>query len=619
MPTSVQMNPSDNIAAPSSITNNSDESLVKKIKARYEMMVSDRWRLEAIWRDVTALAYPAGPRWEDMESRGGRTYDPVFQESKVARRGRTIYDSTLMSSTERLTAGVESMITPQAQTWHGLTTEDSYAAGPVGSPSPVGEGMDVEEEGWTHALTNFMFMSRYDPRSGFLRAHQASLYSAVALGTGVMFCQENSGTLSSPENQVPILYQPIPLNEAFLGINAFGQHDTCFRVFRLSATQAIQMFGSDRVSAKIRNKANTPAQQDQRFDFLHAVFPKDTMQMGNVESFFPYVSVYIEMDTNHLIGMSGYVEFPYIVYTWSQSENQPYGDAPTFAVLPEAKSLQLMGRDALLASQNNIRPAVASAFSLMERPINLNPGQVNPNLIDPNTGRLLVQRIIDPVDPSLWETTREMIRNQVREGMYTNLFQVMSDAQYRSATEAAIRDSEKAELLGPASTRIQRALSAMIDREYGILERKGAFRPESWLAPPASMAGKPINVRFTSPIDRARRISEVTGMQQTVEFASLVAGVDPEAIDNFDGDNMIHIARGLFGAPPASMKPTEERDAERQARRQQENAANMAAMGQAGGDAMKSVGEGGQAVSDLMAGAGIDPATLTGVPGLPGA
>lgn len=588
---------------------------------RFEFLVSDRWRLEAIWRDVTALFYPLGPRWEDMESRGGRTMDPVWQEARSARRGRHLYDSTAIQASGRLSAGMESMITPQAQKWHSLDLENEFAETDDG----VAEAsLSWNEEVWRDKTVNLLFKTRYDPRSGWLRAHQNALYSTVALGTGVYFAEENPGSAAQPAHEVPTKYITIPLNEVFLQINSQLEYDTCFRFFKLSAKQAVAKFGQERVSQMIREKAADPAQMDQRYDFLHAVYPARELSSRAIPGNKPYASMYVEMDTKHEIAFNGFWEFPYIVYTWNLVENQPYGEAPSFTILPEAKTLQLMARDEVLASQNNIRPAVATAFEL-ERAVNLNPGMINPNMIDPSTGRPLIQRIIEPVDPRMWEATIDARRQRIMSGMYMDLFAVSNDTEYRTATEVAIRDAEKAELLGPAASRIQSGLANLVERELGILERKGAFRPGSAYAVPDTIAerGAGVNVRFTGPIDRARRMSEVTGMQQTVEFAAMLGQIKPEVFQNLDADSMLRNARVLFGAPATSVRDPEVVADERKRSDQQQQSMGVAEMMQQSGEAAKSLGEGAtagaQGMNDLataMAGSGIDPSMLTGVPGL---
>ncbi len=573
--------------------------VLNQVKTRFEMLAGQRAQLESVWREIVEVAFPTGPHMEFLDAGNGRTYQSVWTEPRSAKRSRQLYDITGVTALDRVTAGIESLITPQGQSWHELAFRD------VGSPQP-----ELAEELWMEALLNYMFAVRYDPRSGFLVSHQRALLSTLSLGTGVFYIEESFGLRDSSEVQVPYRFRPVPLNEAYLAVNDFGEHDTCIRSFRLSYVQAYDKWG-DRNHPTVIEKAQDPRQMDQTGHFLHAVIPTD--QLKGVNNRFNWTSLYIDLDHTHLVGRGGFHDFPFVVYTWTQpAPHLAYGESPAMVALPELKSLQLMSRDALLASQLNIRPPVATAYDL-DRPVNLNPGAINPKMVDPNTGRPLIQRVMDSIDPRLAEATMEQRRQAVRQALYTDLFAVLVDKPNMSATEAMIRNQEKGELLGPAASRIQTGLSRMVDRELGILLRKGAFDTGSFLEPPDSVRGRDVKVRFTSPIDRARQLSEVTGMQQTLELAAGLGQFDPNVIDIMDADAMLSRARYLLGAPASA-----ERDPAMVANLRQERAAaanaqqSVAATQQAAetAGALGPAAEGLGAMAEIAQNAGIDPSLL---------
>jgi len=579
---------------------------IRKVIARFEKMAGDRAGWESVWREINAVCYPSGPRLDHMESRGGRTFDETWAEPRSARRSRTMYDATGAIALDRVTSGIESLITPQGQLWHELTLTDPDA------PQP-----SLGEEEWLDRIANYLFGVRYDPRSGWLLSHQRALSSTLALGTGVYFAEEAFGTRSKNERQIPMRYMPVPLNEAFLGCDDFGEHDTCIRSFRLSAVQAMERFG-DKNSDVVKAHAADPARQDIRFQFLHVVMPKE--QCSGFMGEHPYTSVYIDLDQMHMISESGFFEFPFVVYTWTLPTTTAYGESPAMIALPELKSLQLMSRDSLMASQLSIRPPVATAYEL-DRPVNLNPGAINPKMIDPNTGRPLVAPVLAPGDPRFFEATMELRRQHIRQALFSDLFAVLTDKPNMSATEAAIRNQEKGELLGPAASRIQVGLSRLVDRELGILTRKGAFDTDSILAPPDSLRGRDVGVRFNSPIDRARMMPEVTGMQQTLEFGAGMAQFVPDVLDNFDTDAMLQRARYLLGAPPLSQRDPQLVERLRQERAAAASAQQAAAMASQAMDSAAQLGpvaEGMGGMAEMVQNAGIDPSMVAGLP-IPGA
>jgi hypothetical protein len=570
----------------------------RDIVSRYETLAGDRSGWEGVWREINAVLFPSGPRMDNLSRTGSRNQNDVWQEPKSAARARKMYDATGAIALDRAVAGVESMITPQAQQWHELGFGDPNA------PKP-----SIAEETWLDNLTEYLFKMRYDPSTGWLLSHQRALASTLALGTGVYYVEEAFGTRGKSESRVPMRYQPVPLDEAYLDCDEFGQHNVMLRMFSLTAIQAFERFG-EKNTPVIIEYANDPARMDKMFPFIHAVMPREQLKGSDTDHSF--VSVYMDYERRTIVGQGGFYEFPFVVYTWTLPSSSAYGESPGMIALPELKSLQLMSRDSLLASQIAIRPPVGTAFEL-DRPVNLNPGAINPKAIDPNTGRPLIAPIVTPGDPRLFEATMELRRQHVRQALFTDLFNVLVNKPNMSATEAMIRNQEKGELLGPAASRIQVGLSRCIDRELGILARKGAFERGSILAPPESLRGKDVDVKFTSPIDRARQMPEVTGMQQTLEFAAGVGQFSPEIFDNFDADAMVTRARYLLGAPPLAMKDPKlvaqlrEEKARAAAQQQQMMAAQQAV------DTMGGLGpaaEGMSAMGDVMAKAGINPQSV---------
>lgn len=577
-------------------------ALLRPLTARFESLASDRSAWDDVWRELAAVCFPSGPRDTLLGGNAYRSRDMFRSEPGVANRSRKMYDTTGAIALERVVAGIESLITPQGQTWHDLMFTDPQA------PQPT-----LDEEAWFDSLTQYLFGVRYDPRSGWLLAHQRALMSTLALGTGVYFCTEAFGTRDKSSVQIPFRYVPVGLDESYLGVDSFGEHDSCIRSFFLSATQAMAQWG-DANSDPVKLAAGDPQKMDKTSQFLHIVVPAE--QVPGYDLDFPWTSIYLDLDNKHIIGESGYLEFPYIVYTWTLPTASAYGESPAMVALPEMKTLQVMSRDALLASQLNLAPPVATAYEL-DRPVNLNPRAINPKAVDPNTGRLLIQPILPPVDPRMAEATMELRRQHVRQALFTDLFAVLVDKPNMSATEAAIRAQEKGELLGPAASRIQVGLSRLTDRELAILERKGAFDPGNLLTPPDSVVGRDIGVKFVSPLDRARQLPEVTGMQQTMEFAAGLAQFAPDILDNFDTDEMFTRARYLLGAPPLAQKDpalvNTLRAEKAQALAMQQSMAQTREAIQTAGE-LAPAADGISAMSDLAQRSGIDPRQIAGIP-----
>ncbi len=525
---------------------------VEDVLSRSNILSARRSFMEQAWSDVASVAYPT---LEDVNKFGSKTVSgsgAYFNQTRGVAKSRNIYDSVGVVASERLTAGLESLITPQAAFWHSFASAGTFEADP-----------QEDEARWYETLRNFLFTTRYDPRCGFPLANQRAMRSMVGLGHGIIFVEEAfvQGPMATP-----CYYTFIPVVECYLDCNAQGMHDTNFRIFTRTARQVVDQFGKNAVSEKVRALMTNPQTVDNTVQILHAVYPCKNSS--------GWCSQYLEIDNKHEITKGYFHEFPYIIYQWLPIDSSPYAESPTMLALAELKSLQAMGRDALIASQQSIRPPLASAYS-PDVPINMNPGAVNPKMIDPNTGRLLVQPILSGGNPNLFEAVMTLRREQVKDALYLNLWMSLSQNGQMSATEASIRAAEKGELLGPAASRVQHALAMMVERETSILERKGAFLEGSQLIPPPSLAGKRVNVRFTAPIDKLRLAGDAVGIQRTLETMSVIGSFDPSVFDILDVDETMNIVRDRLGAPKKMFKLPDVVSTERQEKAQQKNAAVM--------------------------------------------
>lgn len=541
--------------------------VVDDLLDRKASLESDRRPWEAHWDDVSRYVATGMERVE----LNGRM-NAAIMEPTAAKQAPEIYDHTSIWAVDRLTAGEISLVMPSNAMWHTLRSSDPFA----GDPS------DVEEE-WYDSVTEYLFKTRYNPVSGFMLASKAMVKSRVAFGTGVMYVEEAMGRASAP-----ISYRFVPLFENFLDTNFEGVIDTNFRLFNRTARQCVERWG-DACSQRTKDAANDEAKKNTSVQILHAVFPRTESARDTGGR--AYHSFYVEVQEQHLIGSGGYHDFPFVVAHWNREHQGPYAEGPVAIAIAEIKSLNMLSKQEYIATQQWINPPTAQRSDDHNRP-NLSPGAPNPGMLS-ETGELLVKPIMTQQRPDFARTIIEAKQNQIRESLYVNLWQILIQNPQMTATEAMIRAQEKADLLGPSGLSLQEALSAMLDREIGILERKGAFRPGAALEIPQSAQGRNIGATFTGPLDKMRRASEVIGIERTLQMASVIAGMGkPEVLERFDFDEILDITQDVNGAPRKIFRTQEEIDANKANAENMQQIASLLQNAQAGGEAAKSVGEG---------------------------
>lgn len=556
-----------------------DYRLVDETLDRFEALASDRSFWETHWLDVAKYAIPDIDKFDALlgSSVGRAAAINAMSEPVTPARGREIYDQTSLMAVDRGANGFLSLVTPQSEKWHGLKLAD-----------PFSEEPSDEEQRWLDKVRDYLHMMRSNPATGFWVAHKAAMRGIWGLGTSVIFTEGSDRR----GNQAPISYRSTPLSECYLSCDFEGRVDTNYRLFTLSARQMVMKFGADAVSQKVRDAANDVKRKDTTFEIIHAVEPRKDGKDGGTVKDARWRSVYVERASKHVVGgeEGGFFSFPYIVHHWNRTTQAPYSEGPLSLALAEIKSLNMLSKQALKAAQQAVSPAWGTIDDGINR-LNLNPNAVNPGLVS-KEGRLLAQPINGGTRPDFAESVLNLKREQIKETLYVNVWQILINNPGMTATEAMIRANEKGDLLGPAGNSIQVGLSNMIDREMDILERMGAFRPGSPLEPPASMAGQSISVRFTSPLDRLQMSSELTGAQRVIEVAGILAQAGKrEALDRINADEVLDLAQEVTGAPRRILRSVEDMQEMRDQAAQAQQMAMLAQLaGQAGDAGQKVVG-----------------------------
>lgn len=555
--------------------------VVDDIIRMQQTMAADRMQWEAAWRDCVNVCMPTASHLYDYGGTGAvsrtaaQDMTGLANGPKSIQRGKELYDSTAAWATDRLTAGMESLITPRAQKWHGFNLDDPFGVEPT----------DLEEE-WLDTLRDYHFAVRYDPKANFSLSNQKALRNTTVLGTGVVYSEENLGRKGIDPVKVPFFYRSVPLIEAYLAIDAFDDVDKVIRVVEMSARSAVSYFEGlgGTLSAKLKEKAKDPVQCEKPVAIMHCVMPREEAgEFRDKRRNTPFASFWIEVDTKHLIRSSGYFSFPYSVTWWDQTDGSAYGQSAVMQSLADIKMLQVMNKAAAQAAQQAVKPPLATMQGMYKERPNLNSGAINPGYLGEN-GVMKIQPIITSPNPTLAERLIETKRVSVQTGLYVTLFQILVDNPQMSATEALIRANEKGELLGPAGAKIEAGIAQRVEREVDIIARKGAFEAGSPLAPPSSLVGKNVGVKFTGPLARLRRVQELQGVDTVLAIAGSMAQYDPRVLDRIDSDETLEISREIGGAPRKMFRTDEEVATirEQQAQQLEQQAALQAAEQMAG-------------------------------------
>jgi hypothetical protein len=122
-----------------------------------------------------------------------------------------------------------------------------------------------------------------------------------------------------------------------------------------------------------------------------------------------------------------------------------------------------------------------------------------------------------------------------------------------TATEVLQRTEEKMRLLGPMLGRQQSEfLRPLVDRVFAILLRRGKIPRE---AIPPILAGRKLDVRYSSMIAKSQRLSEGQSILRTIEAAAPFLQMDPNVIDLIDAEKAVKVIAEIYGFPQEIIRP----------------------------------------------------------------
>lgn len=511
--------------------------LASDIITREQSLRTNRSEWQAAWQAVADVTLPVSVDFTSL----GTPLSAQQSAPRSASRTAQIYDQTAMMAVQRWGAALESMITPRSSKWHNLRVENEVA----------GEQGDAERK-WLEKVRDNMFKHRYASGTGFGNSVQSIYRSLGSFGAGFMYVED--GFMLGLNK--PILYRPIHLAEMVIDQNAFGQMDTAMRRFSLTARQALSLF-KDKCPDKIKTEAEDASNQDKPFTFIQAAFPRVDKTEGKVRTVrnTPVQSVMVFVEEAEVVYSNGYHEMPFIDFRLDRQPGEIYAESPAIIALPEVRGINAMARDTLRAVQQISSPAYAAVeVKSKGGRVNLNANKINKGLIDPATGRLLIQPIQSGGRPDIAMGLMQDKRDMIKEAFYVDLFQTLADAPNMTATQSLIRDREKGELLGPIGAQVQSSLDRLVEREGGILSRAGLYDPDGPYAPPESLQGKSWTVEFSSPLDRLRKAEEGVGTMRTFETMMAMAQYDPEIMDLLETDEALRGLAEINGMPTKFLK-----------------------------------------------------------------
>jgi hypothetical protein len=533
--------------------------LGKQLRERYDELEGLRKPWETLWQDVATYVMPR--REPGMN---GAIAMPPSTTTKA------LFDTTAVQANLTLANGQLAWMSPMEAAWFAFEPPNKK---------------DDEAKLWLADATT-VSRQKLATSNFYLAVHEFYL-DRGGLGTACLYLEKTR----KRNGQEKLNAECWPVGTFVIDEDATGEVDTVIRSFKLTARQAVQKFGLEKLSEKVQKAAKDTKTAGQKFEFLHAIYPReddkrDASKMDPPNK--PIAAVYLEKDTCHVCLVGGHDEMPVFVsryLEWGTGLGGYYGWCPSFVALPEARQLNFlqMWMDAM-AERLSDPPWLAPEE--LEGEIDANPRGVTYFSKDLAASNALPRQMTADVGnlQGLLERIQTRMKS-VNDAFHVDLFQMFAQVQKQmTAREVAERSAEKLIQFSPTFARLTTELfNPLLERVFAIGLESAWFGevPES-LAVPVSedLAFVPTPaVTYSSRIALALRALPSLGYMRTLERLQVVAQMSPDVLDNYNFDEAERLASLADGVPVEFLRSEEERDELRKARAEAQ--AQQAAQAQA--------------------------------------
>lgn len=523
----------------------------------HDRLLSNRVSWDTHWQELAEFIMPRKARVNTGTANGPP--DGVHDR---------LYDSTGVSSCQKLAGGCMAWITPAGGDWFLLAPDDMVQ-------------QDEEAEEWlakcTEVIRKMLAESNF-----YTEVHELYL-DRSGFGTANLYEDYNTAKMR-------LHFRNMPVGSYVCAEDAEGMVDTVIYCKPLTARAAAQMFGENALPEKVRKDAEDPKTWGKEYQFLHAVFPrKDFKGRSPFASNFPIASVWVERQSKEIVSESGFLDMPYFVtrfLRWEQSQtlglmaggSGPWGWSPGWAALPDMRQLNELEKSLDALADRQVNPPILMPEELDTR-ADLRPGGVT--LYNAAMGAAGVpQTWADGGRYDVGLQRAEEKRNRIRDHFMVGLFSMFQEMQGQghkqmTATEVSARLSEKIDQMSPTFALLStELLTPVLTRTFSLAlqhQRLPGPIPRSLVnQDPATgqlQLLKP-KVQFNSRLAIAIEASQDQGFMRFLEFVVNIAGARPEIWDNIDWDAAARRHFRLQGGDQDLLVPKGQMEAQRLQRAQ---------------------------------------------------
>lgn len=425
----------------------------------------------------------------------------------------------------------------------------------------------------------------YDRVSQFVRATKEGDNDFAAFGQCVLSVELNRYGNA-------LLYRCWHLRDVAWCENHEGKVDTVHRKWKPTVSNLRLLFRN--VAPQI-NDDLLRREPYKEIECRHIVIPSEDYepQAGGKAWKQPYVSLYMDVENDHVMEEVGIWNPMYVVPRWQTVSGSPYAFSPaTVAALPDARLIQAMTYVLINAGEKAVDPPMVATQEAIRSDVQIFAGGITwvDAEYDEKLGAALRPLVTDhsgiPLGHEMVRDTREMIK----EAFFLNRLSMPPANQGdMTAYEVGQRIQEYIRNALPLFEPMENDYNgAICEITFDLLLRGGAFGPVDRIPP--EIRGSEIQFRFESPLREAAERMKGQNLLQAKQLIAEAAPLDPMAPAMLDARTALRDALRGAGTPAKWLRSEQQVAAVEQGQKKQQALDKLFGMVSRGADIAQKVG-----------------------------
>lgn len=454
------------------------------------------------------------------------------------------FASHLMTSYPLLTRrqlgdAIGAMLRPKGKQWFSMV------------PGYDARKISFEARDWAEYSTGVMRRAMYDRKSMFTRATKEGDHDYAAFGGCCISVEPN-------RRDTTLLYRNWHLKDVAWDEDSYGQIASIHRNWKPSARELVNFFKASMLHPEVVKCLEK--ESEKTITVRHVMIRSDEINDKRFARF-PWVSLYVDCDNEHVIEMVGSRTRRYVLPRWATVSGSQYPYSPaTVIALPDARLLQSMTLTLLDAGERASDPPMIGVAEAIKGDLQLFAGGFTAvdAEYDERLGEVLRPLNQDKSGLPYGMEMADRLVNSLREVFYLNTLSMPPPTSAEmTAFEVGQRVEEYVRQAIPLFEPMEAEYNAeLCEMTFETLLYEGAFGPLDNI--PEDIQGEETTWAFESPLSESIERNKGQKFLESKAIMAEAIAVDPQAVHVMNFQEALRDALVGIGAPITWQNPPEE-------------------------------------------------------------